>query len=70
MPAQAGIQERLVYLEMHATMPDAILREQQLKKWKRTWKLKLIERDNPGWRDLYDDIAAPAPPTGCPPSRA
>ena len=60
----------LVYLEMHVTMPDAILREQQLKKWKRTWKLKLIERDNPGWRDLYDDIVAPAPPTGCPPSRA
>jgi putative endonuclease len=54
--------KRLVYLEMHATMPDAILREQQLKAWKRGWKLALIERDNPEWRDLYDDIAGAALP--------
>ncbi|HKT17337.1 MAG TPA: hypothetical protein VJR47_04790 [Stellaceae bacterium] len=31
-------------------------REKQLKKWRRLWKLHLIERDNPSWRDLYDDL--------------
>jgi putative endonuclease len=46
----------LVYAEFHATMPDAILREKQIKKWRRKWKLELIERDNPEWRDLYADI--------------
>ena len=45
---------RLVYAEEHATMEDAILREKQLKKWRRAWKIELIERDNPAWRDLYD----------------
>ena len=34
---------------------DAILREKRLKKWKRQWKLRLIEQTNPDWRDLYDD---------------
>jgi putative endonuclease len=55
---------RLVYVEFHATMPDAILREKQVKKWRRAWKLELIERDNPQWRDLYDDLllVAPRPP--------
>ncbi|MEO9190297.1 MAG: GIY-YIG nuclease family protein [Acetobacteraceae bacterium] len=47
---------RLVYLELHETMPEAILREKRVKKWRRAWKLALIERDNPGWRDLYGDI--------------
>lgn len=46
----------LVYVEFHDTMPDAILREKQMKKWRRAWKLKLIERENPDWRDLYDDL--------------
>ena len=49
--------EMLVYVEFHETMPDAILREKQMKKWRRDWKLQLIERENPGWRDLYDDIS-------------
>ncbi|HXS41269.1 MAG TPA: GIY-YIG nuclease family protein [Stellaceae bacterium] len=48
----------LVYLEFHATMEAAIIREKQLKKWRRQWKLQLIERDNPSWRDLYDDLLA------------
>jgi putative endonuclease len=48
---------RLVYAEFHETMPDAILREKQMKKWRRAWKLQLIERDNPEWRDLAHDIA-------------
>ena len=48
----------LVYLELHETMEAAIIREKQLKKWRRQWKLQLIERDNPSWRDLYDDLLA------------
>jgi putative endonuclease len=60
----------LVYFEMHTTMADAILREQQIKTWNRAWKLRLIEAANPEWRDLYDDIAALMPAPGCPPSRA
>jgi putative endonuclease len=46
----------LVFFELHQTMPDAILREKQLKKWNRAWKVRLIEELNPGWRDLYDEI--------------
>jgi len=46
----------LVYAEFHSTMLDAILREKQMKKWRREWKLSLIERENPEWRDLYDDL--------------
>ena len=48
---------RLVYAEFHETMPDAILREKRIKKWRRAWKLRLIEKDNPDWRDLYEDLA-------------
>ena len=42
----------LVWFEMADTMEAAILREKQLKKWNRDWKLNLIERENPGWVDL------------------
>jgi putative endonuclease len=48
----------LVYVEFHENMESAILREKQLKRWKRTWKLNLIERDNPQWHDLYDELAS------------
>ena len=48
----------LVYFEQHETMADAILREKQIKKWERAWKLRLIEEKNPGWRDLFDEIAS------------
>lgn len=47
---------RLVYVEFHATMPDAILREKQMKKWRRAWKLDLIEQSNAQWRDLGEDL--------------
>ncbi len=47
---------RLVYAEFHATMPDAIRREKQIKKWRREWKLALIERENPDWRDLSGEL--------------
>ena len=46
----------LVHAEFHDTMADAILREKQIKKWRRAWKIELIERANPSWRDLYDEM--------------
>ncbi len=46
---------RLVYAEFHATMADAILREKRIKKWRRAWKLELIERENPQWLDLFEN---------------
>ena len=45
----------LVWFEMHATMESAIVREKQIKEWKRRWKLNLIEARNPDW-DLYREI--------------
>jgi putative endonuclease len=47
----------LVYYEVQPAMTQAIAREKQLKKWRRAWKLELIERRNPEWRDLWDEIA-------------
>jgi putative endonuclease len=44
----------LVYFELHADMYEAISREKRLKKWSRAWKVELIERGNPEWRDLSD----------------
>ena len=46
----------LVYYELTDSMKSAILREGQLKKWNRAWKLRLIEASNPLWRDLYNEI--------------
>jgi len=46
----------LVWYEVHATMESAIAREKALKKWNRTWKLGLIEKSNPTWKDLYSEI--------------
>ena len=46
----------LVWYETHETADAAILREKQLKKWERKWKLRLIEEKNPEWKDLYDDL--------------
>ena len=47
----------LVYFELHDEMTQAIQREKQLKKWNRSWKLRMIELKNPDWRDLWPDIA-------------
>ena len=44
--------KRLVYIEGHETIEDAVIRENRLKTWKRAWKIALIERINPRWRDL------------------
>lgn len=49
--------DRLVYYEIHDSAEAAITREKQMKEWRRDWKIALIERDNPDWRDLYGDIA-------------
>jgi putative endonuclease len=46
----------LVYYESCEEVEAAIRRETRLKKWKRRWKLELIETFNPDWRDLYDDL--------------
>ena len=46
----------LVWYERHETMESAIAREKAIKEWKRVWKLKMIDRINPDWRDLYQDL--------------
>ena len=46
----------LVYYELHEDMLGAITREKRIKKWTRIWKLKLIERDNPEWKDLWAEV--------------
>jgi putative endonuclease len=46
----------VAYYEFHETMPDAILREKQMKGWNRAWKIEMIQRFNPQWQDLYNDI--------------
>ena len=57
----------LVWYEAHEKMESAIVREKNIKAWKRLWKLALIERLNPEWNDLYDRIvyrAGSQPPLG------
>jgi len=48
--------DRLVWYEQHADIYAAIVREKQIKKWNRDWKIELIESRNPDWADLYQDI--------------
>ena len=58
---------RLVWYEVHESMGSAISREKALKKWNRAWKIELIEKSNPAWADLYDEICggvAPGPDGG------
>ncbi|OGW81036.1 MAG: hypothetical protein A3G33_07655 [Omnitrophica bacterium RIFCSPLOWO2_12_FULL_44_17] len=47
---------KLVYYEQTEDVNGAILREKQLKKWRRDWKIQLIEEKNPDWDDLYCDL--------------
>jgi putative endonuclease len=49
---------KLVWFERHDDPSEAIRREKALKKWKRDWKIALIEKQNPGWYDLYPGIAS------------
>jgi len=53
----------LVWYERHDEIETAILREKAIKKWRRAWKLSLIEGTNPDWQDLYEML------TGFPLSR-
>ena len=46
----------LVYFEPHDSIDSAIRRERQVKKWRRRWKLEMIERHNPRWHDLYTQL--------------
>ena len=46
----------LVYYESYNSIENAIIREKQLKKWNRTWKINLIEKLNPKWKDLYVEL--------------
>ena len=46
----------LVWYEIHESAEAAISREKQIKKWDRKWKLELIEKNNPKWNDLYEDV--------------
>jgi putative endonuclease len=48
--------KQLVYYEAHDTAIGALQREKNIKHWPREWKIDLIVRDNPTWRDLYDEI--------------
>lgn len=57
----AGFTERynihsLVYYELHGNIAEAIWREKRLKKWRRAWKIALIEKENAEWRDLSEDL--------------
>ena len=46
----------LVYYELHGDIPTAIQREKQLKTWNRQWKIRLIEKMNPTWKDLWEEL--------------
>ncbi|MCL1143269.1 GIY-YIG nuclease family protein [Shewanella gaetbuli] len=48
--------KNLVYFEMYDDIYDAITREKLLKGWRRDWKIKLIEKNNPNWLDLYTSL--------------
>ncbi|MCE7887164.1 MAG: GIY-YIG nuclease family protein [Alphaproteobacteria bacterium PRO2] len=48
--------KNLVYYEIFNDPENAILREKRLKKWNRTWKMRVIEEMNPDWKDLYEEI--------------
>ncbi len=50
---------RLVWIEVHTDMNEAILRETRIKRWRREWKFELIEAMNGDWRDLFQEITEP-----------
>ena len=54
---------RLVRFESYETMPEAIAREKQLKRWHRQWKINLIESENPQWVDLAPGLGLPPLPS-------
>ena len=52
---QYGV-KTLVYVETHSDIDIAIAREKRIKRWRRAWKFELIEKDNPDWRELFNDL--------------
>lgn len=48
--------DQLVWFELHESSLAMVMRERQLKEWKRQWKVELIEKENPQWRDLYAEL--------------
>lgn len=50
--------DKLVWFEIYDDIASAITREKELKKWRRDWKIRLIEDANPDWTDLYPNIAS------------
>jgi putative endonuclease len=48
--------KKLVYFEIYNDIYEAIKREKAMKKWLRKWKIELIEKTNPGWKDLYEEL--------------
>ncbi len=50
--------KKLVWFEEHPNIESAIYREKQIKKWNRKWKLELVEKNNPQWEDLAEDLFA------------
>ncbi|MFC1724094.1 GIY-YIG nuclease family protein [candidate division KSB1 bacterium] len=48
--------DKLIYFEEFKNIDEAIIREKMLKRWNRTWKTELLEKSNPDWKDLYDDL--------------
>lgn len=48
--------DRLVWFEVHGDARAMVVRERQIKEWRRAWKIALIEAENPMWRDLYGDL--------------
>jgi putative endonuclease len=49
--------DRLVWFKVHETLEGALIRERQIKRWKRDWKINLIESKNPHWVDLYPSLS-------------
>ena len=49
--------DRLVYFEVYASIVEARETERRLKRWRRDWKIELIEKSNPSWRDLSQDLS-------------
>ena len=50
---------KLVWFEDHKRMDEAILREKRLKRWRREWKIEMVEAANPGWQDLAVELGLP-----------
>jgi putative endonuclease len=48
---------RLVWFEIHDDVHEAITKEKRIKRWRRAWKIELIEQQNEDWHDLWPDIA-------------